>query len=117
MTRLRHHLLTLHPVLAPAAVLFLAFLGLLSVSRDGDARPMLIQMATGEAILVSVWLLLRQYVGTLIMASQGFDKRFDQLERDISEVRQLPAIQRALARQKFGGPDTQPPVTAPTFNP
>ena len=82
-TRFRHHLRTLHPVLVPAGVLFSSFLSLLAVTEAQDARSMLIQMATGLAVLVSVWLLLRQYLDTLIMGAQGFDRvttRVDRLE-------------------------------------
>jgi hypothetical protein len=114
----RHHLKTLHPILLPAGLLFAASVALLATTKEAEARIMLVQMSTSFAVLVSVWLLLRQYIDTLIMASKGFDEKFGRLERDISEVRQLPAIQRALARQRAGGPeDTQPPVQAPKFNP
>ena len=115
---LKHHLRTLHPILLPAGILFAAFVALLATTKESETRIMLVQMSTSFAVLVSVWLLLRQYIDTLIMGSKGFEEKFGRLERDITEVRQIPAIQRALARQRAGAdPDTQPPVEEPKFNP
>lgn len=114
---LRHHLRTLHPILLPAGILFTAFVALLATTRESETRIMLVQMSTSFAVLVSVWLLLRQYIDTLIMGSKGFEEKFGKLERDISEVREIPAIARALAKAKYGTPDTQPTPQPPTFNP
>lgn len=105
--RFRHHLRTLHPVLIPSGVLFAAFLAMLSVAEGPDTRSMLIQMATGIAVLVSVWLLLRQYLDTLIMGAQGFDQAMARVAR----LESIHADEIARwERRRAGGPDTPMPV-------
>jgi hypothetical protein len=112
---MRHHLRTLHPILLPGAILFASFLGLLLTSREGEVRIMLVLMATGIAVLVAVWLILRQYLDTLIMGAQGYGELREWVLR-------LNAIHDAeierYERRRRGGPDTPgPPPEEPHFNP
>ena len=107
---LRHHLRTLHPVLLPAAILFASFLALLAVSQDQDTRPMLVMMATSIAILVSVWLLLRQYLDTLTIGAQGFDG----VRRDVDRLNWIHRREIAdYERLRIAGPDTPAPRDTP----
>lgn len=103
----RHHLRTLHPVLLPSSVLFLAFVAMLAVAQESEQRVMLIQMATGLAILVSVWLLLRQYIETLTIGAQGFDRVKDRVDR--LEAMHADEIAR-WERRRARGPETPMPV-------
>lgn len=106
MNQIKHQLRTLHPILLPASVLFAFFAILLAASHDGNQQAMLIMMATGLAVLVSVWLVNRQFLGVLIMGAQGFE----QTQRDVARLnwihrREIAAYERA----RIGGPDTGPP--------
>ncbi len=112
---MRHYLRTLHPILLPNAVLFAAFVALLVNSRDGETRVMLVQMATGQAVLVSVYLLLRQAVGILIMGAQGFDKLRDQVNR-LNAIHEREIEQ--YERHRRDGPETPGPAPRmPDFTP
>lgn len=107
MIRLRHQLLTLHPILFPAALLFGAFVALLAVSHDQDTRPMLILMATSVAVLTCVFLLLRQYLTTLLIGAQGYDH----VQSRVARLEALHADEIARwERRRAGGPDTPMPV-------
>jgi hypothetical protein len=103
---MKHHLRTLHPVLVPAGGLFAAFVVMLSVAQDGDQRVLFIQMASGIAILVSVWLLLRQYLDTLIIGAQGFDGT----RRDVDRLNWIHRREIAeYERMRIAGPPTPGP--------
>lgn len=117
---MRHHLLTLHPILLPGGFLITCYAVILRGTPEPEQRLVIVLMVTGIAALVSAWLLLRQYLSTLIIAAQGFEdgrkdlaERIEAARRDISEVRGIPAIRKVLlhlrteaARAEFGGPDT-----------
>jgi hypothetical protein len=106
---MKHHLRALHPILLPAGTLFLSFVALLSVTHEGDQRPMLIMMAVGLAMLVSVWLLLRQYLDTLIIGAQGFDGT----RRDVDRLNWIHRKEIAeYERIRIAGPDT--PMGSPS---
>lgn len=107
MSTLRHHLLSLHPILLPAGLLFASFVALLSVSHDADTRPLLILMATCIALLTSVWLLLRQYLSTLIIGAQGFDA----VQARVARLEAIHADEIARwERRRARGPDTPMPI-------
>jgi len=123
----------LHTVLVPAGVLFVAFIALLMTSHESDQRIMLVQMATGTAVLAAAWLLLDSKLDRITMAAEGFDGNVKRLEQHISDVdvrlkavEQIPPIRKIIEaqaaqreRERIGGLDTPGPddPQMPVFNP
>jgi hypothetical protein len=113
----------LHTVLVPAGVLFVAFVALLLTSRETDQRIMLVQMATGTAVLASAWLLLESRLDRISMAAEGFEGNVEKLRGEIrkvserlEDVERIPPIRKLLEaqaaqreRERIGGLDTPQP--------
>jgi hypothetical protein len=95
--------MTHHPIIFPMGLLTTLWTPLIVIAPE-DAKWMVGAFAANGVITVAAaWLLLRQYIGTLVVGAQGFD----QLQ---AQVQRLNRIHRKeitdYERKKIGGPDT-----------
>jgi hypothetical protein len=128
---MRHHLLTLHPIFIPGTFLLASYWLIWGVTPHSAEGLVAALMVTGGATVLAVWLLLRQFLATLIIGAQGYeegkkaqDYKLEEIRRDMSEVRRIPAIRRAImlqreleSRAEIGGEPTPTAEKMPEFKP
>ncbi len=99
---MKHYLLTHHPLLLPLAALGVAWTPIYIVAPT-DARWVVLAFAFNGIITVgAAWLLLRQYIGKLIMASQGYQDVTSRMS-DLEEIHKDELLELKRKRLWPGG--------------
>lgn len=97
----KHHLMSHHPLLLPLGMLTASWTPI-AVAAPADAKWIVLAFAANGVITVlAAWLLLRQYVGTLLVGAQGYDRR-TQLIDDLKALheRELDDLRTRQGRSK-----------------